>query len=153
MFRPTVLLLAISMVFLGLLSAVSAAAIPQETDLVALGQTFQSLREVKGHWDGADFNAAVDAPNGEKHQVMQKLYAVYSKPGVVSAEIVATMGPSDEIPADILAQLKRSAPQVSPPTNFKYIVYKWRGFHDYIWFRVNMKNDKVWNSEFYAAYE
>ncbi|KAF9372391.1 hypothetical protein CPC16_002454 [Podila verticillata] len=153
MFRPTAFLLAISMVFLGLLSAVSAAAIPQETDIVALGQTFQALRQVKGHWDGADFNPAVDAFNGEKHQVMQKLYAVYSKPGVVSAEIVATMGPSDEIPANILAQLRRSAPQVSPPTNFKYIVYKWRGFHDYIWFRVNMKNDMVQASEFYAAYE
>ncbi|KAF9276814.1 hypothetical protein BGZ74_003534, partial [Mortierella antarctica] len=89
MFRPTVLLLAISMVFLGLLSAVSAAAIP--TDLVALGQRFQELRKIKGHWDGADFNPIVDAPNGEKHQVMQKLFEVYGKPGVVSAEIVATM--------------------------------------------------------------
>ncbi|KAG0084705.1 hypothetical protein BGZ93_001105 [Podila epicladia] len=153
MFRPTVLLLAISMVFLGLLSAVSAAAIPQETDLVALGQTFQSLRKVKGHWDGADFNPAVDAFNGEKHQVMQQLFEAYGKPGVVSAEIVATMGPSDEIPANILAQLKRTAPQISPPTNFNYLVYKWRGFHDFIWFRVNMKTDKVQAAEFYAAYE
>ncbi|KAF9372389.1 hypothetical protein CPC16_002452 [Podila verticillata] len=84
---------------------------------------------------------------------MKKLYAVYGKPGVDSAEIVATMGPSDEIPDEILAQLRRRAPQVSPPANFKYIVYKWRGFHDYIWFRVNMKNDKVQGSEFYAAYE
>ncbi|KAF9371570.1 hypothetical protein CPB97_001892, partial [Podila verticillata] len=80
MFRPTVLLLAISMVFFGLLSAVSAAAIPQETDLVALGQTFQTLREIQGHFDGGDFNPVVDAPNGEKHQVMQKLYEAYGKP-------------------------------------------------------------------------
>ena len=82
MFRPTAFLLAISMVFLGLLSAVSAAAIPQETDIIALGQTFQTLREVKGHWDGADFNPAVDAPNGEKHQVMKvsnrSLYFMFS---------------------------------------------------------------------------
>ncbi|KAG0339206.1 hypothetical protein BG000_002630 [Podila horticola] len=144
MFRPTVFLLVISMVFLGLLSAVSTASIPLETDLVALGQTFQDLRKIQGHWDGGEFNPAVDGFGGEKHVVMQKLYEAYGKPGVVSADI---------IPDAILARLKRIAPRISPPTNFKYILYKWRGYHDYIWFRVNMKTDKVQASEFYAAYE
>ncbi|KAI1312299.1 hypothetical protein EDD11_002989 [Mortierella claussenii] len=151
MFRPTVLLLALSVFFLGLLSLTSAA--PVVSDVVALGQTFQELRKVKGHFDGGEYNAAVDGFNGEKHQVMQKLAEAFSKPSVLSVDIVSTMGPSDEIPAEILAQLKRSAPQVSPPTNFSYLLYKWRGYHDYLWFRINLKSNKVQKSEWYFAYE
>ncbi|KAF9317735.1 hypothetical protein BG003_000414 [Podila horticola] len=79
------------------------------------------------------FLLVISMPSPFKLIPFLKLYEAYGKPGVVSAEIVSTMGPSDEIPDAILA--------------------RWRGYHDYIWFRVNMKTDKVKASEFYAAYE
>ncbi|KAF9425003.1 hypothetical protein BGZ94_007930 [Podila epigama] len=153
MFRPTVLLLTISMVFLGLLSTVFSAPTPEVTDLAALGQQFQELRKIQGHWEGGEFNAAVDGFNGEKHQVMQKLQEALGENGVASAEVLSTMGPSDEIPAEILKQLKRTAPQITPPTNFVYLLYKWRGYHDYVWFRINQKTNKVHSSAWYFAYE
>ncbi|KAF9102969.1 hypothetical protein BGX27_010794 [Mortierella sp. AM989] len=152
MFRPTVYLIAISVIFFGLLSTVMAAAIPT-TEVVTLGKTFQELRKIKGHFDGGEYNADVDGFNGEKHQVMLKLADAFAETGILSKDITSVMGPSDEIPADILSQLKRTAPQITPPTNFKYILYKWRGYHDYLWFRVNQKTNKVQHSEWYFAYE
>jgi hypothetical protein len=72
MFRGTtaILLVALSVIFLGLLSSVQAAPTPVE-DVQALGRTFQELRKIKGHFDGGEYNPDVDGYNGEKHQVMQ----------------------------------------------------------------------------------
>ncbi|KAF9899646.1 hypothetical protein BX616_002909 [Lobosporangium transversale] len=152
MFRSSIFFIALSVIFFGLLSTVSAAVIPND-EIRALGKTFQKLRKIKGHFDGGEYNKAVDAYNGEKHQVMKKLAEAFGRPSVSSVDIVSTMGPSDEIPEHILAELKRSAPQVTPPTNFKYLLYKWRGYHDYLWFRINLKNNHVFNSDWYFAYE
>ncbi|KAF9361034.1 hypothetical protein BGX26_006356 [Mortierella sp. AD094] len=154
MFRPTVLLIALSVIFLGLLSTAFAAAIPGvNAEVVALGKSFQELRKIKGHFDGGEYNADVDGINGEKHQVMLKLADAFGKPGALSADITSVMGPSDEIPAEILADLKRSAPRVTPPTNYEYILYKWRGYHDYLWFRINMRTKTAQKSAWYAALE
>ncbi|KAG0001122.1 hypothetical protein BGZ79_005061 [Entomortierella chlamydospora] len=154
MFRPTIFFIALSVIFFGFLSTGLAAAIPNvNAEVVALGETFQELRQIKGHFDGGEYNADVDGFNGEKHQVMLKLADAFGKPGVLSADITSVMGPSDEIPAEILAELKRSAPQVTPPTNFQYILYKWRGYHDYLWFRINMRTKKTQMSAWYAALE
>ncbi|KAG0213133.1 hypothetical protein BGX28_004959 [Mortierella sp. GBA30] len=154
MFRKsaTILFIALSVMFLGILS-VSAAPTAPSNDLQVLGQDFQALREVRGHWDGETFNADVDAPNGKKFQVMQKLYETLGKPGTLAKDVEAIMGQSDSIPAAVLKELKRTEPQITPPTNFKYVLYKWRGYHDYLWFRVNLRTKTVSKSEWYFAYE
>ncbi|KAF9947351.1 hypothetical protein BGZ72_010638 [Mortierella alpina] len=146
-----VVLMALSVAFLGLVS-VSAAPVAGN-DLVALGNDFKALRQVQGHWDGQEFNEDVDAFNGKKHQVMQQLHEALSKPGTKASLVEETMGPSDEIPAEILKQLKGTEPKITPPTNFKYALYKWRGYHDYLWFRINLRTKTVSKSEWYFAYE
>ncbi|KAF9130023.1 hypothetical protein BGW39_003547 [Mortierella sp. 14UC] len=67
------------------------------SEFQALGQSFQSLRQIKGHWDGGDSNPAVDNFNGEKHQTLQKLGEYFGRPGTPAANILATMGQPDEI--------------------------------------------------------
>ncbi|KAF9206981.1 hypothetical protein BGZ49_001462 [Haplosporangium sp. Z 27] len=150
MFRPTVLLLTLSVIFLGLISTTLAASISSE--VVALGKTFQDLRKIKGHFDGGEYNATVDGYGGEKHQVMMQLATALDRT-VLYSDIVTVMGPSDDIPVEILATLKRSAPQVIPPTNYNYLLYKWRGYHDYLWFRINWRTKTVQKSDWYYALE
>ncbi|KAF9435108.1 hypothetical protein BGZ76_006882 [Entomortierella beljakovae] len=152
MIRPTVLLLALSIIFMGFLSTAMAAAIPTN-EVAILGEKFQTLRKIKGHFDGGDYNEDVDAFNGEKHQVMMKLADNFVKIGVLSDDIITVMGISDGIPAEILKSLKRTEPLITPPTNFEYILYKWRGYHDYLWIRINLKTKTVQKSEWYYAYE
>ena len=41
------------------------------TEFKTLGQNLQSLRKIKGHWDGGDSNPRVDSFNGEKHQALK----------------------------------------------------------------------------------
>ncbi|KAF9094586.1 hypothetical protein BGX23_001905 [Mortierella sp. AD031] len=67
------------------------------SEFQVLGQNFQNLRTIKGHWDGGDSNPAVDNFNGEKHQTLQKLGEYFGKPGTPAANILATMGEPDEI--------------------------------------------------------
>ncbi|KAF9179711.1 hypothetical protein BGZ51_003180 [Haplosporangium sp. Z 767] len=148
-----ILFLTLSVIFLGLLSSVSAAVIPATNDLQDLGKTFQELRKIKGHFDGGEYNTDVDGFGGKKHKVMQQLHAALGKVGTQSTDVLSIMGPSDEIPAEILKELKRSEPQVTPPTNFRYLLYKWRGYHDYLWFRINLRTMTIQKSEWYFAYE
>lgn len=66
-FLPTVLLFAVTLVVLSLLSTAFAAPVTPVEDIQALGKTFQVLRTIKGHFDGGEFSADVDAFNGKKH--------------------------------------------------------------------------------------
>lgn len=34
-----------------------------------------------------------------------------------------------------------------------YMIYQWRGWHDYIWFKYDTASEKVLESEWYFAYE
>ncbi|KAF9125608.1 hypothetical protein BGX30_000390 [Mortierella sp. GBA39] len=67
------------------------------SEFQALGQSFQNLRTIKGHWDGGDSNPSVDNFNGEKHQTLQKLGEYFGTPGTPAANILVTMGEPDEI--------------------------------------------------------
>ncbi|KAG0294479.1 hypothetical protein BGZ96_001074 [Linnemannia gamsii] len=67
------------------------------SEFQTLGQNFQNLRNIKGHWDGGDADPRVDNFNGEKHQILQKLGEYFGKPGTPAANILETMGQPDEI--------------------------------------------------------
>ncbi|KAF9388507.1 hypothetical protein CPB97_000948 [Podila verticillata] len=151
-FRPAILLVTITMVLLGLMSIVLAAPVPPVEDVQALGKTFQVLRTVKGHFDGGEFNEDIDAFNGKKHQTMQKLAKAFNKAGVLETAIEATMGRSDKIPAQVLQELKGTEPEMTI-NMYKYMVFKWRGYHDYLWFRVDDRTHKVIKGDWYHALE
>ncbi|KAF9403864.1 hypothetical protein BGZ94_004487 [Podila epigama] len=154
LFRPSSFVLVIALALVSLLSVVVAApitALPID-DIQILGQEYQVLRTVKGHWDGGEFSEEVDAFNGKKHQVMQQLAAEFAKPGVLESKIVKTMGRPDSIPTRVLKELKKSEPEVTI-NMYKYIVFKWRGYHDFLWFRIDDRTHKVVQGEWYYALE
>ncbi|ORZ26716.1 hypothetical protein BCR41DRAFT_318784 [Lobosporangium transversale] len=128
----------------------------------ALGQSLQNLRNIKGHWDGGESNPAVDNFNGEKHQTLMKLGEYFGKPGTPAADILTTMGQPDEIRQSMDEAFHASlmpGPVVGGtggPTasaNVMYFIYKWRGNHDYLWFKVDATTEKVLESSWYHAYE
>ncbi|KAG0369956.1 hypothetical protein BGZ54_008259 [Gamsiella multidivaricata] len=156
------------------------------SEYLALGQSFQNLRSIKGHWDGGEANPAVDNFNGEKHQTLQKLGEYFGKPGTSAADILATMGQPDEMKQTMDEAFQASlmpGPMIggtdasvgaanatgaglgdvsttmmpSGSTNagpqVMYFIYKWRGNHDYLWFKIDAVKEQVIESSWYHAYE
>ncbi|KAF9560616.1 hypothetical protein EC968_006090 [Mortierella alpina] len=151
-YRSTAAILtALSFAFLGLVSVLAAPV--TDTDLVALGNDFKALRQVKGHWDGKKYNKVVDAENGRKYQDMQNLHKALGKPDTKASLVEETMGPSDNIPKEIMKQLKAKEPKTVVPTNFKYLLYQWRAYHDYLWFRINGDTNMVVESDWHQDLE
>ncbi|KAG0232521.1 hypothetical protein BGW42_008141 [Actinomortierella wolfii] len=155
------------------------------SEIQALGQSFQEVRALKGHWDGADPNPDIDNFNGKKHEHMKKLGDYFGKAGTSAADLLATMGQPDEIktsmdeafqaslmpgPAIGGGGIDRSGGQQSSfgnqdvdatvmpensgqPQQVMYFIYKWRGNHDYLWFKVDAAKETVIESSWYHAYE
>ncbi|CAO3566871.1 unnamed protein product [Mortierella alpina] len=158
------------------------------SEFQTLGQNLQSLRKIKGHWDGGDSDPRVDSFNGEKHQALKQLGEYFGKPGTPAANILTTMGPPDDMKAtlDDEAQLSMMpGPVVGGPgaaalnanatgagldevsttmmptgaTNAQkaprvmYFIYKWRGNHDYLWFKIDEDTEQVIESSWYQALE
>jgi len=71
---------------------------------------------------------------------------------VLETAIEATMGRSDKIPAQVLQELKRTEPEMTI-NMYKYMVFKWRGYHDYLWFRLDDRTHKVIKGDWYNALE
>ncbi|KAK3831943.1 MAG: hypothetical protein J3R72DRAFT_454512 [Linnemannia gamsii] len=153
------------------------------SEFQALGQSYQALRQVQGHWDGGDSNPAVDNFNGEKHQTLQKLGAYFGKPGTPAANILETMGQPDEIKqtmddafqasfmpgpivggtgdtlahgaglGDVNTTMMPTGATDASGTQVMYFIYKWRNNHDYLWFKVDVHKEEVIESSWYHAYE
>ncbi|KAG0026467.1 hypothetical protein BGZ81_006333 [Podila clonocystis] len=159
------------------------------SEFQALGQNFQSIRKIKGHWDGGDSNPATDNFNGEKHQLLQKLGEYFGKPGTPAADVLATMGEPDEIKPSLdeigqasfmpghlvgggrgmlaaggpghaslatgagLDDLSTTMMPSQESMQVMYFIYKWRGNHDYLWFKVDALKEQVVQSSWYHAYE
>ncbi|KAK3827800.1 MAG: hypothetical protein J3Q66DRAFT_275004 [Benniella sp.] len=133
-------------------------------EYVSLGASLQELRQQKGHWDGGEPNPAIDNFNGEKHQALQKLGEYFGKPGTPAAKILQTMGEPDEIKQSMDEAFQASlmpGPVISNATTttqdagsqIMYFVYKWRGNHDYLWFKIDAQKEEVIESSWYHAYE
>ncbi|KAI7824055.1 hypothetical protein BC939DRAFT_423488 [Gamsiella multidivaricata] len=134
------------------------------SEYLALGQSFQNLRSIKGHWDGGEANPAVDNFNGEKHQTLQKLGEYFGKPGTSAADILATMGQPDEMKQTMDEAFQASlmpGPMIggtdasvgAANATVMYFIYKWRGNHDYLWFKIDAVKEQVIESSWYHAYE
>ncbi|KAF9953784.1 hypothetical protein BGZ70_000115, partial [Mortierella alpina] len=138
-------LMGLAIAFLTFVSVSAAPVAVADNDIKTLSKGFKDLRQVEGFWDGDDeeYNEDVDAPEGKKHRDMQTLHNALSKPGTAASLVKDTMRPSDDIPDDILKQLKASEPKTTPPTNYSYLSYQWRGNHDFLWFRIDLDTNEV----------
>ena len=103
-----------------------------DPDLRQLGQEFQALRRERGHFSGgAEWNSAVDAWNGRKHQLMSQLKGFLES------------GQSPETVKSLLGE-----PDEKQGTQWLYF---WRGKHDYLIFRF--ENGFTHGAEWWMAGE
>ncbi|KAG0378349.1 hypothetical protein BGX24_004081 [Mortierella sp. AD032] len=142
------------------LTHVKKDATTDSEDVQALGQSYQNLREVQGHWDGGDWNPVVDNVNGEKHQTLQKLGEYFGQPGTPSANIFATVGDPEQITQNLAKTFldeiidffiggRLAAEDLASEEEFMIYIYHWRGHQDYLLFLVDNRNEEVirsgWN--------
>ncbi|CAF0988242.1 unnamed protein product [Didymodactylos carnosus] len=121
--------------------------------LTAASETYKSLKNVQGHWQGKPFNTDVDAPNSKKEVSMKYLQEYLGKVGTSADDILNLMGkPDKELDKpdiELVHELNRQSYQCQDGT--KIWIYEWRGMHDYVYFLI--KDNKVALSAWYYAYE
>ncbi|TRX74613.1 hypothetical protein [Pseudomonas mangiferae] len=106
------------------------------TDERALATDFATLRQTRGHFDGAPWNAELDAWQGRKHQVMQALLARVRQGGYDAARVRTLLGAPDETwPAGDPegAALRDQVEWQGRPAGELW-AYHWRGRHDRLLF-------------------
>ncbi|KAI9346610.1 hypothetical protein BDR26DRAFT_855833 [Obelidium mucronatum] len=143
------------------------------TDIAALGIELQQLRQIKGHFSGGSdgFIKDVDAFNGKKHQILDRLLTQLGVPGTLLSKISETMGIPDEVVPEGDASIVSLMPgpilvgggsatqshQAVTCSNADsevsvYAIYHWRGRHDYVWFLIGTEGTVV-KSGWYMAGE
>ncbi|KAJ3305835.1 hypothetical protein HDV03_000944 [Kappamyces sp. JEL0829] len=127
----------------------------------ALGQELLPLRAAKGHWDGAESNPDTDQFNGKKHLLLKEAGNRFGA-GASVQSLLQVLGKPDEtelegggvslMPGIAMPGSKGPAEASSQDTRvvFKYF---WRGRHDYLWFLIDTKQEKVVTSSWYHALE
>ncbi|KAI9209709.1 uncharacterized protein BJ171DRAFT_6271 [Polychytrium aggregatum] len=145
----------LSIVLIGLAAASMSQPLssPAPANLSALSAEFSTLRSVKGHFEGGDdFIPDVDGPNGKKRQTMNALLAVLGQPGTPAASIFEAMGKPDEVSTspDVFQNAVPLLPGPVVPTagapqtsEAMYLIYYWRGRHDYLYFQVDAGENVV----------
>jgi hypothetical protein len=117
------------------LSSVGCAQARPGTDLAA---QWQALRPLRGHFDGAPWNADVDQWQGRKHVLMQALAAQAASEQLTRAALTQRMGAPDALwqpgqPAHAHA-LEQAQWRGTPAGEL--LVYHWRGEHDRLLFAI-----------------
>ena len=119
-----------------------------------LGKRYLELKNIKGKYTGGEYNEIVDSESGEKHKIMDELLKELGKEGTSIANICNLMGPPDTL-SPILPDENYRPPIplmpgiVMPPGSQTqtqsnvYMIYSWRGMHDYIWFKLNQDESQV----------
>lgn len=123
-----------------------------------LSVEFKSLKEMKGHWDGHEFNPEIDSFNGKKHEIMKALEKQVTV-GMKVKELVELMGKPDSVTSDLQGKAVETMPgiQLTDPIQQDlqqeyYFVYYWRGKHDFLYFKIG-DGDLVAGSDWYSALE
>ena len=119
----------------------------------SLGQKYLELKAVKGQYTGGEYNELVDSENGEKYKVMNELLQELSQPGTSVEKICTLMGPPDTMSPVLPGSNDTpgvplmpgiAMTQVMPQGELSvYMIYSWRGMHDYIWFKLNSDESEV----------
>jgi len=130
-----------------------------ESEVRQLKEEWSTLRTMRGHFSGAQFNAAIDGPKGAKKQVMDKLYAHYTSLDSSSQSLVELLGAPDKLLAGKLAMMPgpvvgNGVGEADGEKGETFtMVYEWRGAHDYLFFKVDATSEQVVDSGWYHAYE
>lgn len=139
--------------------AAPAAALPYQE--AAWASQWRELRLLRGHFDGAPWNDAVDHWQGSKHRLMQQLASSLVSRSASATETLQALGPPDTVlrardPA--YAQVARelhsgaaSAPLLRSSVKVEFWLYRWRGQHDQL--ALTVQQGRVVAAGWLHAYE
>ncbi|KAL7750376.1 hypothetical protein RI367_004149 [Sorochytrium milnesiophthora] len=130
------------------------------TDLTTLQQSFHTLRSEPSHFAGTGgFNPRVDKFQGDKHVAMQELQRQLGVPGTEATDVFKYMGDPD-LRVETLDQVKKlmggttyalaDAGQTEESKK-RFLVYYWRGIHDYLYFQLDNQCKQVEQSGWIQA--
>jgi hypothetical protein len=105
-----------------------------------LAEQWQSLRSLRGHFDGAAWNVDVDRWQGRKHVLMQALAAQALDERLARDALTQRMGAPDAVwragQAAHAGALEQAQWRGGPPSGELW-VYHWRGQHDRLLFALD----------------
>ncbi|MCI0471065.1 MAG: hypothetical protein L0Y73_05350 [Candidatus Aminicenantes bacterium] len=120
-----------------------------------LAADFRALRRIKGHFAGGDWNDEADKWLGRKHRIMIEIGSRLADGKHRESAIIALLGQPDHItrPHDELFELIDKHPGYGSFAhgNHKFLVYYWRGRHDFLYFTC--RENVVVNSGWRYAWE
>jgi hypothetical protein len=133
-------------------------------DLPALAEQWATLRSTKGHFQDGEYNSDVDGFNGKKHKLMQDMQKILKNS--LSSDIISALGSPDQVTESLdtnVIPLMMPGPVIAPEVAIQtgpmlvsgpvYLIYYWRGKHDYLWFKVESSNGQAVDSGWYHALE
>ncbi|KAF9897730.1 hypothetical protein BX616_005078 [Lobosporangium transversale] len=120
-------------------------------------QTLMKLGEYFGKpgTPAADILTTMGQPD-EIRQSMDEAFHASLMPGPV---VGGTGGPTASANVtgaglgDVNTTMMPSGSNADSDAQVMYFIYKWRGNHDYLWFKVDATTEKVLESSWYHAYE
>ena len=101
-------------------------------DTAALSRQWLAMRMQNGHFDGAAWNAEVDAWQGAKHRLMQQLAQRAGQERWTAGQLKGWMGEADRVLSGGEAEHARVLGQAQwqgGPAGVLWL-YRWRGSHD-----------------------
>lgn len=117
----------------------SGAGCAQAQPAADLAAQWQALRPLRGHFDGAAWNADVDRWQGRKHVLMQALAAQALSERLSREALMQRMGAPDALwragDAAQASAIEQARWQGTP--RGELMVYHWRGQHDRLLFAVD----------------
>lgn len=97
-----------------------------------MAEEFLALRQIKGHFQGGEWNDAVDKWQGDKHRLLQQALAVILQGDYGSQQLRALLGEPDRVwskAAPGYAQILEQTEWQGAPSGELWAYY-WRGEHD-----------------------
>jgi hypothetical protein len=118
-----------------------------------LAVEYRNLRTIPGHFGGGIWNEDVDKWNGRKQQVMNQLGDCLGTGRYSKSDIIQLMGKSDRTstPGDNFFTLIEHTRQNKPKGDYEYLIYYWRGGHDFLYFTY--QGETIIDSGWWMAWE
>lgn len=135
-----------SLVLAGCAAASAASAPALDERLQALGVEYRQLQALRGHFDGAPRNEALDRWGGRKHEVMELLrQELVQRPHTSRTQVISLLGmPDAQWRADEPAQrLLPAELREQPARDAVWLWYRWRGTRDGLALRFARHNEQL----------
>ena len=113
---------------------VRAKAVDKKT--ISLANEYKNLRKQPSHWKGGQWNDAVDSFGGRMHVVLKELGKRLGDTGYSKSQLIDLIGEPDGVRQE---------------ENKEFLIYFWRGWHDYLYFIC--KEGNIQKANWYFAYE